>query len=131
LTRSTQPKPRGRPMVHSDRSLKWLRLSLRNQTCTTKLMLSKFTIEYAGFPHQDQGPHLHRTDDPVEAEDFLTRLLILDARILSIKHEGIDLAPHQFDRMLKVAAERLASQLLGKALGIDGAAVKHRFGFAP
>lgn len=94
-------------------------------------MLSKFTIEYTGFPHQDKDPHFHRTDDPVEAEDFLTRLLILDARILSIKHEGLDLSPHQFDRMLKVAAERLISQLLGKALGIDGAAVKHRFGFAP
>jgi hypothetical protein len=32
--------------------------------------------------------------------------------------------------MLRVAAERLASRLLGRSLDLDSVEVKHRFGFA-
>lgn len=93
-------------------------------------MLAKFDIEYVIHPQHNQRLDTHRTDDPVEAEDFLMNLLIIGARIQCIKHEGIALDPPQADRMLRVAAERLASRLLGNALGLDAAQVKHRFGFA-
>ncbi|MFZ2276927.1 MAG: hypothetical protein WAW39_03970 [Prosthecobacter sp.] len=93
-------------------------------------MLAKFDIEYVIHPQHNQRLDTHRTDDPVEAEDFLMNLLIVGARIRSIKHEGIALDQPQSDRMLRVAAERLASRLLGGSLGLDAAQVRHRFGFA-
>ena len=72
----------------------------------------------------------HFTDDPVEAEDFLMYLLANGTRISAIKHEGVDLDGTQSDRMLRVAAGRLAARMLGESLHLDPAAVKHRFGFA-
>ena len=36
----------------------------------------------------------------------------------------------QFDRMLKVASERISSELLRVSLGLDAAEIKDRFGFA-
>lgn len=93
-------------------------------------MLSKFTIDYILFPHHNDRAATHRTDDPVEAEDFLMHLLASGARIVAIRHAAGELVPHQFDRMVKVATERLASRLLEESLGIDNAEVKHRFGFA-
>ena len=38
--------------------------------------------------------------------------------------------PPQSDRLLRVAAERLASRLLSRSLVLDSPTVKHRFGFA-
>ena len=57
-------------------------------------------------------------------------LLTAHARITAIRHEGAALAPHAFDRMLKIAAERIAAQLLRESLQIDAGDVKYRFGFA-
>lgn len=93
-------------------------------------MLAKFNIEYVIHPRHNKRRDIHRTDDPVEAQDFLMKLLTAGARISAIKHEGIELDPPQADRMLRVAAERLASRLLGTSLNVDAAEVKHRFGFA-
>ena len=93
-------------------------------------MLAKFDIEYVIHPQHNQRQDTHRTDDPVEAEDFLMNLLVVGARIKAIKHEGIALEAAQEDRMLRVAAERLASRLLGRSLDLDTVQVKHRFGFA-
>ena len=90
-------------------------------------MLAKFDIEYVIHPQHNQRQD---TNDPVEAEDFIMNLLIVGARIHSIKHEGIQLEAAQANRMLRVAAERLASRLLGRALDLDSVEVKHRFGFA-
>jgi hypothetical protein len=36
----------------------------------------------------------------------------------------------QFNQMLKVAAERVASLLLRESLDLDASEIKHRFGFA-
>jgi hypothetical protein len=94
-------------------------------------MLNKFSIEYRVFPRSHENTRTHRTDDPIEAEEFLMQLITIGARILAIKHEGVDLSRPQFDRMLKVASERLASVRLQEALGIDAAETKHRFGFSP
>ena len=92
-------------------------------------MLSKFTIEYGLVSHHVEKRSVHRSDDPVESEEFLMHLLALGARIHAIKHEGVDLPCAQFDQMLKIASGRLASERLERALGIDAAEVKHRFGF--
>lgn len=93
-------------------------------------MLHKFTIEYTRHPRSNEPTGTHRTDDPVEAEEYLMQLLHARSRILSIKHEGIEVPRSQFDHMLKVAGERLISESLRHALDIDTAEVRHRFGFA-
>lgn len=93
-------------------------------------MNTKFAIEYILNPHHNKRVMTHYTDDPVEAEDFLAHLLAAGARISGIRHDAMELPPHQFDRMIKVAAERVIVTLLAESLGLDTAAIKHRFGFA-
>ena len=93
-------------------------------------MLAKFDIDYVIQSHHNQRVDTHRTDDPVEVEDFLMGLLASGARIRSIKHEGVELDQKQSDQMLRIAAERLATRALCASLGIDSVTVKHRFGFA-
>ena len=93
-------------------------------------MLAKFAISYTIFPEHNKRVDTHYTDDPVEAENFLIQLLTSGSRILDIKHDGSALEPRQFDQMLKIAASRLASQMLQASLHTDYAEIKHRFGFA-
>lgn len=93
-------------------------------------MLKKFSIDYVAMPKHNQRVYTHMTDDPVEAEDFLMQLLASRARIQEIRHEGIVLNRPQFDQMLKVAAERVASLLLRESLALDASEIKDRFGFA-
>lgn len=93
-------------------------------------MLTKFTIDYILFPQHNDRVSTHRTDDPVEAEDFLMSLLASGARILAIRHDAKEMSPQQFDRMIKVAAERLLSFLIERSLDIDNAEVRHRFHLA-
>lgn len=93
-------------------------------------MISKYTIDYILHPQHNRRVDSHRTDDPVEAEDFLMHLLATGAIIFSIKHEGADLEEAKFTQMLRIAAERIASRLLEKSLHLDAAAVRHRFGLA-
>jgi hypothetical protein len=97
---------------------------------TTKTMIPKYTIEYTIFPQHNKRVERHVTDDPIEAEDFLMHLLASGAHIQGIKHEGLALDQAQSDRMLRVAASRLASRLLEYSLQLDAAATKHRFGLA-
>jgi hypothetical protein len=82
------------------------------------------------FPHHGSRVFTHFTDDPIEAEDFLMHLLAARARITAIRHDSAAMTGHQFDRMLKVAAERIASALLRESLALDPAEIKDRFGFA-
>ena len=93
-------------------------------------MLSKFSIDYVIFPQHNTAIRTHFTDDPIEAEEFLMNLLLVHARVCAIRHEGALLTSHQFDRMLKIAGERIVSQLLTESLHVDAADVKTRFGFA-
>ena len=92
-------------------------------------MITKFSIDYRINPHHNKHVATHRTDDPVEAEEFLMHLLATGARILTIKHEGAELDESKTTQMLRVAAERVASMLLRTSLDLDAPAVKHRFGF--
>ena len=93
-------------------------------------MLNKFAIDYVAFPHHGSRTFTHLTDDPIEVEDFLMHLLAARARITAIRHDGAAMTGPQFDRMLKVAAERIASELLRESLALDAAEIKNRFGFA-
>jgi len=94
-------------------------------------MLNKFAIDYIAFPHHSHGrTFTHFTDDPIEAEDFLISLLAARARITAIRHDGAPISGHPFDRLLKVAADRIASALLRESLSIDSVQVKDRFGFS-
>lgn len=94
-------------------------------------MLTKFAIDYLAYPHHPHGRSFtHFTDDPVESEDFLMNLLATRARITAIRHAGAPLTGHPFNRMLRVAAERVAATLLRESLDLDAAEIKDRFGFA-
>ena len=94
-------------------------------------MLNKFAIDYIAFPHHPHGRGFtHFTDDPIAAEEFLMHLLAARARITEIRHDGATMEPTAFNRMLRVAAERVASALLRESLAIDSVQVKDRFGFA-
>ena len=96
----------------------------------THPMLAKFAITYTVFPEHNKRVETHHTDDPVEAETFLVQLLTSGARIHSIIHDGIPVETNQSDRLLKVAANRIAAELLSRSLHLDYVEVKHRFGFA-
>lgn len=93
-------------------------------------MLNKFAIDYSVFPHHGTRRFTHLTDDPIEAEDFLMHLLASRARVTEIRHDGSAMSGRQFDKMLKVAAERVASALLRETLSLDAEEIKDRFGFA-
>lgn len=94
-------------------------------------MLNKYAIDYVTFPHHPHGRSFtYFTDDPIEAEEFLMHLLAARARIIAIRHEGAVMVAPAFNRMLKVAAERVASALLRESLSLDAAQIKDRFGFA-
>jgi len=93
-------------------------------------MLTKFAIDYIAFPQHNSRVFTHLTDDPIEAEDFLMHLLVARVRIIEIRHNGSVMTGHQFNQLLKVAAERIASALLRESLALDAAEIKDRFGFA-
>lgn len=93
-------------------------------------MLKKFSIDYVAMPRHNTRVFTHLTDDPVEAEEFLMHLLAANARIKEIRHDGSILTGHQFDKMVKVAAERVASRMLAESLAVDAPEIKRRFGFA-
>jgi hypothetical protein len=93
-------------------------------------MLKKFSIDYIAIPKHNKRVYTHLTDDPIEAEEFLMHLLSSKARINEIRHEGNVLTGRQYDQMIKVAAERVASLMLRESLGVDAAEIKSRFGFA-
>ena len=93
-------------------------------------MLKKFSIDYVAIHRHNHRVFTHLTDDPVEAEEFLMHLLAASAHIQEIRHEGKALSQSQFDKMVKVAAEGVASLMLRESLALDAAEIKNRFGFA-
>jgi hypothetical protein len=93
-------------------------------------MLPKYTIEYT-TPFKRHAPtHHYSTDDPVVCEEFVEELLERGYGIRAIKHEGLDLAKKEFDRVVKTAAGMLASKRVCASLGIKPEEEKFRFGFA-
>jgi len=93
-------------------------------------MIPKYTIEYSAlFKNCAQTSH-YSTDDPVAFEEFVEELLERGFRIRTIKHEGLDLPAHDFDKIIKTAAGMLASKRICASLGIKPEEEHYRFGFA-
>lgn len=93
-------------------------------------MMPKYNIEYA-MPFRRAAEIYHyRSDDPVACEEFLEELLERGYRIKTIRHEGLDLARPDFDKMIKTAAGMLAAKTICSALGITKEEEHYRFGFA-
>lgn len=93
-------------------------------------MLPKYHIEYSiEFGNRTQAQH-YQTDDPVAAEEFLSALLERGLKVRAIRHEGVDLPPREFDRMIKNAAESFVAKHIGRSLDLDNEQVHYRFGYA-
>ena len=95
-------------------------------------MLTKYSVEYSQHfrKHSPPDHHCYYTDDPVAAEEFVQELLEKGMGIHAIKHEGADLPQPEFDRVVRVAAARLAAQCICVALNIKPSEERFRFGFA-
>ena len=92
-------------------------------------MIPKYTIEYTTQFRRHAQPNHYSTDDPVACEEFVEELLERGFPIRVIKHEGLDLPRHEFDRLVKNAAGMLASKHICASLGIKPEEEKYRFGF--
>ena len=93
-------------------------------------MIPKYTVEYTTkFRKHAQTKH-YSTDDPVACEEFVEELLERGFHICGVKHEGLDLPKHEFDRIVKTAAGMLASKRICASLGIKAEEERYRFGFA-
>ncbi len=92
-------------------------------------MLAKYHIEYAMNLGRNAHVNHHQTDDPVAAEEFLVHVLEHGYRLQAIRHEGVDLTPPAFDKLVKTAAGILASRHLCVSLGIKPEEEHFRFGF--
>ena len=92
-------------------------------------MLAKYVVEFATpFRRHSQASH-YTTDDPVACEEFIEELLEKGCLIQAIRHEGVDLNSHQFDRMIKIAAGMLAGKRICASLQIKTEEEKYSFGF--
>jgi hypothetical protein len=93
-------------------------------------MIPKYHIEYAIEFGNRKEPQDYQTDDPVAAEEFLAALLERSLKVRTIKHEGVELPPREFDRMIKKAAESFVAKHIGRSLSLDNEQVHYRFGYA-
>jgi hypothetical protein len=94
------------------------------------VMLPKYTVEYSTQFRKHAQTNHYSTDDPVACEAFVEELLDRGFQVQAIKHEGLDLPKHDFDKMIKNAAGMLASRRICGSLGIKPEEEKFRFGFA-
>ena len=95
-------------------------------------MLKKYTVEYSLHFRKHSPPmhHQYFTDDPVACEEFVQGVLERGLGLHAIKHEGADLPPADFDRMIKIAASEVAARLICTSLNIKPDEERFRFGFA-
>jgi hypothetical protein len=93
-------------------------------------MIPKYDIEFTLHLRKHALNSHYTTDDPVACEEFVEGLLEGGYPIRGIKHEGLDLPRHDFDRIIKTAAGMMASKHVCASLGIKAEEEKFRFGFA-
>lgn len=95
-------------------------------------MQKPYSLEYSSqFRRHSQPVHQHVfADDVVEIEGFVQDLLVHGMGIHAIKHEGADVAPAEFDRIVKIAASEVAAKLICASLHIKTDEERQRFGFA-
>jgi len=92
-------------------------------------MMPKYNIEYAMPFKRSPEVYHYRSDDPVACEEFLEELLERGCRIQAIRHEGLEVAKPDFDKMVKTAAGMLAAKSICSSLGISTEEEHFRFGF--
>ena len=95
-------------------------------------MLKKYSVEYSLQLRKHSPPEHHTfyTDDPLTCEAYVQELLDHGMGIHAIFHDGVALPAHEFDRIVKVAANALASQRICASLNIKPEEERFRFGFA-
>jgi hypothetical protein len=93
-------------------------------------MLPKYTIEYTTRLRNHSEPGRYVTDDPVACEEFVENLMEAGFPIKAIRHDGMELAGPDFDRIIKTAASMLASRHICASLGIKPEEEHFRFGFS-
>jgi hypothetical protein len=93
-------------------------------------MIPKYTIEYSiNLRKHAQTAHFS-TDDPVACEQAMVEFLDRGFGIRSVKHEGVDLPRPEFDKVIRGAANLLASNKISASLGLKAEEERFRFGFA-
>lgn len=92
-------------------------------------MLPKYTIEYSTPFRKHAQRNQHSTDDPVACVEFLEELLEMRFPIHAVKHEGVELPKHEFDKLIRNAAGTLASKHVCASLRIKPEEEHYRFGF--
>jgi len=92
-------------------------------------MIPKYTIEYTTPFRKHAHCNHYSTDDPVACVEFVEELLERGFSINAIKHEGLELPRHEFDRIVKTAAGMMTSRHICASLGIKPEEEKFRFGF--
>jgi hypothetical protein len=93
-------------------------------------MIPKYTIEYSVPVRKHALASHYSTDDPVACVEFLKELLERGLRVLSLKHEGVELPRADGDKLIKTAAGMLAADRVCTSLGIRPEEEHFRFGFA-
>lgn len=93
-------------------------------------MIPKYTVEYS-IQLRKHAPSAHySTDDPVAFEEVVAELLDRGFSLRSIKHEGVDLPRAEFDKLVRSAANIMASRKICDSLGLKPEEERFRFGFA-
>ncbi len=93
-------------------------------------MLPKYKVEFGIRLRDKIISHDHATDDPVSCQRFLADLLKQGFKILDVKHDGVSLPKNDFNRLIKTAANLVASDQICTSLDIKPEEEKFRFGFA-
>lgn len=95
-------------------------------------MLKKYTIEYSlGFRGHVRPEHQHHyVDEAVACEDFVQQLLERGLSLHAIRRDGVELPPHEFERIVKVAAAAIAADRVCASLNIKSDEARFRFGLA-
>lgn len=95
-------------------------------------MLKSYTVEYSLQFRKHSPPDHHRyfADDVIAVETFVQHLLERGMGLHAIKHDGADVPPVEFDRIVKIAASEVAARLVCTTLHIKPDEERQRFGFA-
>jgi hypothetical protein len=92
-------------------------------------MIATYTVEYSQRFHSHLQVSHYFSDDPVTCEAFIAELLERGLQIRAIRHNGVDLAPGEFDRFVRIGASKMASDRICSSLGIKTDEEHFRFGF--
>lgn len=94
-------------------------------------MLKRYSVEYSlcFLKHSPPERYSYYTDEPAACEEFVQELLERGLRLHAIRHESLDLPQPEFDRIVRLAASRLATKCIGTSLGLEPADAQLRFGF--